>query len=359
MTGFIPRALRCLAAAAALTAAQYAHAAELPALGTDLARTSVSGLSSGAYMAGQFQVAYSDIVTGAGIVAGGPFACAHTPGSEFNPSWPAVVTWNLARALNQCMSDRGWFWFFSAIPSATGLVSRAEALARAGKIAPLEGLAADRVYLFSGGRDKTVVRGVVETAETFYRKAGIPAANIAFVKHPKAAHAFVTEEGGLACGTRGEPFINDCDYDQAGAILTQIYGALQPPGTAVEANYVPFEQTPYAAGPGNAGLAAEGVAYVPESCRTQGGCAVHIVFHGCRQGRPVAGDAVVKGAGFARWAETNRIVVLFPQVQADGTSGTNPKGCWDWWGYTGPDFLTREAPQMRAVRRMLDRLAAR
>jgi hypothetical protein len=257
------------------------------------------------------------------------------------------------------MQDRGWFWFFSAIPRAPGLLNRAEALAQADKIAPLEGLAGDRIFLFWGGNDETVLRGVVEAAEAFYRKAGVPAANIAFVKHPQAAHAFVTEEGGPACGTKGAPFINDCDYDQAGAILTQIYGPLQPPGGAVETNYVPFGQAPYAAGFKHAGLAAEGVAYVPAGCRTQGGCAVHIVFHGCKQGRPVAGDAVVKGSGFARWAETNRIVLLFPQVKSDGTGGANPNGCWDWWGFTGPDFLAREAPQMRAVRRMLDRLAAR
>ncbi|MFT5643938.1 MAG: poly(3-hydroxybutyrate) depolymerase [Janthinobacterium sp.] len=34
---------------------------------------SVSALSSGAYMAKQFQVAYSSIVAGVGIIAGGPF----------------------------------------------------------------------------------------------------------------------------------------------------------------------------------------------------------------------------------------------------------------------------------------------
>jgi hypothetical protein len=35
----------------------------------------------------------------------------------------------------------------------------------------------------------------------------------------------------------------------------------------------------------------------------------------------------------------------------------NPQGCWDWWGYTGHDFLTRDALQIRAVRKMLDTLA--
>jgi len=34
----------------------------------------------------------------------------------------------------------------------------------------------------------------------------------------------------------------------------------------------------------------------------------------------------------------------------------NPRGCWDWWGYTGPDYHTHTAPQIHAVKAMLDRL---
>jgi poly(3-hydroxybutyrate) depolymerase len=41
------------------------------------------------------------------------------------------------------------------------------------------------------------------------------------------------------------------------------------------------------------------------------------------------------------------------------SSAVNPRGCWDWWGYTGLHFLERDAPQMLAVRRMLSRLAER
>ena len=48
------------------------QAVPLPALGADLEATSVSGLSSGAFMASQFHIAHSRIVVGAGIVAGGP-----------------------------------------------------------------------------------------------------------------------------------------------------------------------------------------------------------------------------------------------------------------------------------------------
>jgi hypothetical protein len=60
--------------AASLGAARAAE--ELPRLGVTLPATSVSGLSSGAYMAGQIELAHSKDIVGAGVVAGGPFACA-------------------------------------------------------------------------------------------------------------------------------------------------------------------------------------------------------------------------------------------------------------------------------------------
>jgi hypothetical protein len=73
----------------------------------------------------------------------------------------------------------------------------------------------------------------------------------------------------------------------------------------------------------------------------------------------------VDGAGYNRWADSNRIVVLYPQVQpryglAIGSWQwlNNPFGCWDWWGYTGSDYATQGGVQIKAVRAMLERLAA-
>jgi poly(3-hydroxybutyrate) depolymerase len=323
----------------------------LPALGADLSRTSVSGLSSGAYMAGQFQVAYSSLVTGAGIVAGGPYGCANTPSASYIPFWPYAQGMNLNRAVNHCMDDGS---FFSGVPGAGELGRQARRLAESGRIDPLDGLKGDKVYIFSGGNDDTVERAVVERAAELYRELGVPEGNIAFVKHEQAAHAFITDEGGLACGKGGAPFINDCDYDQAKAILETIYGALRGPAEAANSRYLIFDQTGFAAGRGS-GMDSDGVAYIPEGCG-RGGCAAHIVFHGCKQGREKLGDGFVKASGFARWAEANGIILLFPQIRA---ASDNPNGCWDWWGYTGRRFLEKEAPQMRAVRAMLDRLAER
>lgn len=58
-------------------AATRASAAALGAYNVDPDSVSVSGMSSGAFLAVQLGVAYSDIfVTGFGVFAGGPYDCA-------------------------------------------------------------------------------------------------------------------------------------------------------------------------------------------------------------------------------------------------------------------------------------------
>ena len=52
------------------------HAAPLPALKIDATNVTVSGLSSGGYMATQLHVARSSLFRGAGVVAAGPYYCA-------------------------------------------------------------------------------------------------------------------------------------------------------------------------------------------------------------------------------------------------------------------------------------------
>jgi hypothetical protein len=65
-----------LVLAALLFAARPTGAADLPRLNIDAGGISVSGLSSGGYMAVQFEVAYSSLVMGAAVIAGGPYYCA-------------------------------------------------------------------------------------------------------------------------------------------------------------------------------------------------------------------------------------------------------------------------------------------
>jgi hypothetical protein len=35
----------------------------------------------------------------------------------------------------------------------------------------------------------------------------------------------------------------------------------------------------------------------------------------------------------------------------------NPNGCWDWWGYSGENYATKQGPQMAAVKQLIDALS--
>lgn len=303
----------------------------LPALDAEKQYT-VSGVSSGAYMAVQFHVAHAAVVKGAGAVAGGPYYCAQ--GSV----WAAYYN---------CRTP-GWF---TPLPSVTVLRARAQALAHAGRIDATAHLSTSRIWLFSGTQDDTVARAVVDAAHAFYKSYK---ADSVLVGDQPAGHGMVTEDAGNACSATAEPYINDCDYDAAGALLAHLLGKLRP-GQPVAENLLRFDQTPF--GARDISMAEEGYVYVPSACRTQR-CRVHVAFHGCRQTTDDIGERFVREAGYNRWAEGSALIVLYPQAVRRYWGLYNPRGCWDWWGYTGAQYATKQGPQIRAVKAMLERLSA-
>lgn len=323
----------------------------LPALAVDLTRTTVSGISSGAYMAGQFQMAHSPIVTGAAIIAGGPYGCAESAFAGVLPG-PGTVFLNASRAVNGCMLNSLSMW---GVPDPAALAAKAKEMAESGVIGPISDVTSDRIYLFSGSEDDVVRPEIVKAAVTFYELLGVPKEQIRFNQDVAAGHGFVTETKGGACSDTASPFIVDCDYDQAGRLLTHLIAGINQPVETPTGSFEIFDQNPFTKDLEDHGMADSGAVYVPASCRAvNSGCAVHVAFHGCRQNRAAVGDAFIKDTGYARWADSNKLVILFPEV----TQGPiNPKGCWDWWGYTGRDYLTREGPQIKAVRAMLERLS--
>ncbi|QID16336.1 poly(3-hydroxybutyrate) depolymerase [Nitrogeniibacter mangrovi] len=326
-----------------------AHAAPpLPALSADAAQLTVSGISSGGYMAVQFHVAHSARVAGAGILAAGPYECAE--GSA-------------VRALVNCMDPDA----NDPVPSTAASVALVEADATAGRIDAPAGLVHDRVWLLSGGADHTVARPVVDALAAFYRH-WVAATDLAYVKVPGAGHAMLSPDApdANACDTSEPPFINHCaGVDAPGQLLAHLLGPLAPKAVSAGGELLAFDQTPYADAAGALGLGQTGYVYVPSGCRT-GGCRVHVAFHGCRQSADQIGTVFVREAGYNRWAESNRLIVLYPQTTPRygwTWSGWwfrwvfNPKACWDWWGYEDTDYATRDGAQIDAVTRMVDHLA--
>ncbi len=323
----------------------------LPAAEARLDQTSLSGLSAGAYMAGQFQMAHSRDVIGVGIIAGGPYGCAESVYAGVMPG-PGATFLNLSKAMNGCMLNALQAW---GIPDPAQLARRAGQLAEEGKIDPVSNVLDDRIYVFTGRQDRTVVPEIVAATVAFYGALGVPDERISFVRTLPAGHAFVTDDWGDSCDQTGGPYIVDCNYDQVGAMLRHIYGELSPKAAQPAGETLSFDQREFVGDLPDHGLSDSGVVYIPPACRETGGCRVHVVLHGCAQNLAAVGDVLVAHSGFLGWADANRLIVLFPQVRS---TPANPQACWDWWGYTGPKFLTRDGPQIVAIRRMLERLAA-
>ena len=87
-------------------------------------------------------------------------------------------------------------------------------------------------------------------------------------------------------------------------------------------------------------------------------CTLHVVFHGCEQtldsslsGNGKFNDTYVRNTGYNQWAETNNMVILYPQAAIKQIS--NPNGCWDWWGYNTKDYAFKNGKQIQTVYNMM------
>lgn len=328
--------------ALAALAPAWPAAPVLPRLGADIRQTSVSGFSSGAFMAGQFAVAYSSIVKGVGMIAGGPYYCTGEPATD-----PP-----LRNALTRCMNPE-----FSRTdpPDAVSLWRSTRRFAQQGLIDNTAHLAGQRVYLFNGAQDKILTSAVTDQARNFYDMAG--ARSITYVNHGRAGHGMVTDRpGDNDCGASYQPFFNNCGIPLARHILAAVAGPMMPASARPEGQLRQFSQRRFAGAA--SGLAQVGYVYVPKDC-TRGGCRVHVAFHGCWQNAQAVGDHFYRHAGYNETADANRIIVLYPQAAASTAPLFNPAGCWDYWGYTNPDYYTRRGIQLAAVRAMLKRLGER
>lgn len=291
----------------------------------------VSGVSTGGNFAVQFHVAFSSSVNGAGIVAGAPYWCAQG---------------DVLVAESSCMK-------YPEYISVDELVTATKYAYGLDTIDNPYILANSKVYLYSGTLDSVVNPGVVQKLLEYY-KTFIPTNNIKTEFDIKSDHAMITNSYGNQCNFYGSPYINNCNYDAAGIMLNFIYGTLNTPVSPISSNIIKLGQNSFIPH-GEISLASLGedaYIYVPTNCSAKGsGCQVHIAFHGCEQTIADINTTFVTDTGYNGWAESNDIVVLYPQVIK---TVLNPQGCWDWWGYTGENYATQQGLQMTTIKSMVD-----
>ncbi|MDH4389867.1 MAG: poly(3-hydroxybutyrate) depolymerase [Aquabacterium sp.] len=359
------------------------QADDLPALQADLGQCTVSGLSSGAFMAVQLQMAHASMFVGAGIVAGGPYRCVES----FRGAAPVAADAFVQNALFVCMNPLTP----ETAPDVPRLLALARQAAADGLIDPLHHLARQRLYIFTGSEDRVVHPVVVQRTRAFYQGLGVRDDQILFIDDVPAGHALLTtnlEDNLLALNQ--PPYLNRWPQPdaepQSWAILDHLLGRQKRPpkgGAPLRGKLLRFDQRPYFGHASRASMAAYGYAYVPQSAldiAAQGkACRVHVALHGCKQGashvdfvngradrgnNPPYGLRYVNTTGYNEIADRNNLVVLYPQVEGrDDGQTQNPEGCWDWWGYSStdpdaPDFHSQRAIQIAAIHGMLQRLGS-
>jgi hypothetical protein len=321
--------------------------------------SSISGISSGAFMAVQFGTAWSSVIKGVGVVAGGPYYCDEADLSDAITGFMGPV----ARALSTCMKGS------ASDLDTNDFVKKADANAASGAIDATDNLKRQRIYLFHGYNDAVVAKPVTDASAAFYRHylGDSSNGNLYYQTAIGAGHSFVVQQDGQtdlnACNANASPYIDQCGYDQAGIILQHIYGRLTPPNRGQLAGTLQrFDQSPYTGDhiPDALSLADAGYVFVPKDCADGAACRVHIALHGCAQDVGHIGQRYVDNAGYNAWADTNRVIVLYPQTKASPFSPSNPQACWDWWSYINHSdrYVTKEGAQIKALKAMLDALTS-
>jgi hypothetical protein len=325
----------------------------------DIGESSISGISSGAFMAVQFATAWSSVIKGVGVVAGGPYWCAKADADDIVNGY----TLPIMTATGPCMAGPP--------PELGSSFAKADAKSASGDIDSLRFVSRQKIYIFHGYNDAVVAKPVTDAAADFYRHyLGEPnRGNLYYQTTIGAGHSLVIaqdphRDGLNGCSDNSVPYIDQCGYDQAGIILQHIYGALNAPNRGPLTGTIKrFDQSAYTGSddPGPLSLGGSGYLFVPKACEEGAACRVHIALHGCKQDSGDIGRRYVDDTGYNAWADTNRLIVLYPQTVSSSYLPFNPQACWDWWSYVNHEdsYVTKSGPQIRTIKAMLDALTAR
>ncbi|MCS4309107.1 poly(3-hydroxybutyrate) depolymerase [Rheinheimera pacifica] len=294
----------------------------------------LSGLSSGAYMAGQYHLAFAEQVSGVAMLAGGPVYCAQN---------------SLGLALEHCFNKA------SSSPDMNAINQYLTAQRATGKLAPVAAVKDDKVWIFHGSKDTTVYPGLAAVLYQQYRQ-WVDSSHIALITDKPFGHTFPTDNTALgSCDVSEPPFLASCNYDAAGELLKHLLGSVKAKTASSSGRLITINQHQLAAAAKDA-LAETGYLYIPQSCASGESCRLHVSFHGCKQNAASVGEAYVTGSGLNNYADSNNIVVLYPQTTASSINPFNPNACWDWWGYTGADYATKEGIQLKAIHQLVQAL---
>ena len=376
-------------------------------------KVSVSGVSSGAYMAAQLQVAYSKTFMGVGSIAGGPYFCAEN------------MT-DITAIKLKCMAGVG------IIPDDyEPYRDKAIELSKDGKIDDVSNLGRSKVFIFNSAEDQVINPGLGYLSVLFFEYfSDAPGNNVLALNgipgYPgyTVAHGMPTMlkeydeyldyvDQGFPCAPansqqypwfpnelyRGnDPWLYHCPYpneyepitdgySMTREVLNHIYGDIsdstEPVGEITSYEQLQFVDDPQIKTVDDLhkhGIGETLYVYTPSACKEDPGQCdkLHVALHGCQQfpewsftgkegsekaGEKIQFDDLFYNGPFNGLAEANDMVVLYPQAYNIGTAqdDINPYGCWEFWPFYEEDkenYYTQEGVEMRMIKAMVDQFVA-
>lgn len=409
----------------------------LNSLAVENSKFTISGISSGGFMANQMSTIFSSQFSGVGTVAGGFYYCAEdylprvvkkdskTIGTNnlflFEPTSKIFSDTLNPFVLINGVNPGTWFVpqkgnpIYQSVAVCMGNPKKAKIPVAYLKtnlskklIDPLENLAKQKVFIYHGKVDSVLNVSMQKNLKKYYVTNGVKESNIE-VMTGKGSHNFPTgRQDGIACNTEKVPYIASCDFDLAGKMLShlvddkmirtemnkeRLFVVDQTTNLSnlnkVEADWV----TPVPS------IAPYGYLYANEKCLANPkSCHLHIALHGCKMSdsynesfqeqyqKQVSNYKIVGmrsskdslflfpnfprmpfslpsiesntpnygllkfalDSGYAEYAEQNDLMILFPQTWiTEDNFPYNPKGCWDWFGWTGENYATNTGSEAK------------
>ncbi len=392
-------------------------------------KVTISGISSGGFMANQMATIFSSEISGVGTVAGGFYYCAedYLP-KKIKQDAKTIGTTNLflfeptekviSDTLNPFIIFRGlnpqtWFRpqkgnpIYRSVAICMGEPDKAQLETAYLKkneenhlIDPLFHLRDQKVYLFQGLADSVLNSHMQNKLKEHYLAVGVKSENIQ-MEEGEGSHNFPTvRTDGIDCGSEEVPYVSSCGIDVAGNILKQLVKTSLVRGEFTKEHIYLVDQTDFFNGTKreeewvqpSASIAPYGYLYASDKClETPGLCHLHVALHGCKMSDsyqesfqaqyqnqvnaykilsmrskkdwrgftnvlPFIEDKVnqygllkfVQDAGYLEYAEANNVMVLFPQTWiTEANFPYNPKGCWDWFGWTDEQYATKKGAEAK------------
>lgn len=279
----------------------------------------ISGISSGGFMASQMATIYSDQFAGVATVAGGVFYCAENEfqsnikkfGSQAYFSYGIDAknvrkSFDIENILKQKELPQDTSQFvgplaINPIYQSVGVcmahpegahqaatlsdgvarpmdLSFMKAFESKNLIAPTSNIANQRVLIYQGQDDEVVRVGMAEKIKEFYTRYGVSENSLKVIIQ-SGNHNFPTDRtDGIDCQKAKVPYIGNCKLDLAGEILQHMLARPLVRGVMKPENLYRIVQKK--APPS---IASYGYLYANEAClENPDSCDLHVALHGCQ-----------------------------------------------------------------------------